>query len=88
MFYAIQIQGHLDGGWSEWFEGMTITTLDSGDSVLTGDVVDQAALLGLLIKLRDLGLPLVAVHPTSPRHPPQYPTRPSQVGHDAPSAAS
>ena len=66
MFYSIQIQGHLDSGWSEWFEGMTITTLESGDSVLTGDVVDQAALFGLLIKLRDLGLPLVAVNPCSP----------------------
>jgi hypothetical protein len=65
MFYAIQIHGHLDTGWSEWFEGMTITTLDGGDSVLSGDVVDQAALLGVLIKLRDLGLPLVAVHPCS-----------------------
>jgi hypothetical protein len=46
MFYSIQIQGHLDGGWSKWFERMTMTTLESGDSVLTGDVIDQAALLG------------------------------------------
>jgi hypothetical protein len=66
MFYAIRIHGHLDGRWSEWFEGMTITVLDGGDSVLSGDVVDQAALVGLLIKLRDLGVPLLAVNPSTP----------------------
>jgi hypothetical protein len=60
-FYEIRIKGHLDDRWRDWFDGMTITLEDSGDTVLTGPVADQAALHGLLKKVRDLGLFLVSV---------------------------
>jgi hypothetical protein len=59
--YQIRVAGQLDGRWSEWFDGMTITNAGCGETILTGLVVDQAALHGLLIKIRDLGLPLIAV---------------------------
>jgi hypothetical protein len=64
--YKIRIKGHLDDKWAEWFEGMTITLEEDGDTLLTGPVVDQAALHGLLKKVRDLGLPLVSVSPVEP----------------------
>jgi hypothetical protein len=60
-YYQIHIAGQLDGRWSEWFDGMTVTNADCGETILAGFVVDQAALHGLLIKIRDLGLPLIAV---------------------------
>jgi hypothetical protein len=59
--YEIRIKGHLDNRWADWFEGLTITTLDNGETLLTGPVVDQAALHGLLRKVRDLGMPLLSV---------------------------
>jgi hypothetical protein len=61
--YEIRIKGHLDDKWADRFEGLTITLEDNGDTVLTGPVVDQAALHGLLRKVRDLGMPLVSVSP-------------------------
>ena len=61
MIYQIRLQGHLSGQWTDWFEGLSITLEDNGDTLLTGSVVDQAALYGLLRKVRDLGLPLLLV---------------------------
>jgi hypothetical protein len=64
--YEICIKGHLDQRWSDWFEGFAIALKDNGETRLSGPVVDQAALYGLLIKVRDLGLPLVSVVLTKP----------------------
>ena len=61
MVYQIRIKGHLGHQWTDWFEGLTITLEDNGDTLLTGPVVDQAALHGLLRKVRDLGMPLLSV---------------------------
>jgi hypothetical protein len=61
MIYQIRIKGHLDNQWTDWFGGMTLAQEDNGDTVLTGLVVDQAALHGLLKKVRDLGMPLISV---------------------------
>ncbi len=61
MVYQIRIQGHLGPQWRDWFGGLTITLAEGGDTLLTGPVVDQAALYGLLRKVRDLGLPLLSV---------------------------
>jgi hypothetical protein len=61
-----RIQGHLDDRWAGWFEGLTISREDNGDTLLTGPVVDQAALHGLIKKVRDLGLPLVSVNRIEP----------------------
>lgn len=59
--YQITIRGHLGRHWTHWFEGMIITQQDDGDTLLAGPVVDQAALFGLLCKVRDLGMPLISV---------------------------
>ena len=61
MVYQIRIKGHLDRRWTEWFGGLTITLEDNGETLLTCPVADQAALYGLLRKVRDLGLPLISV---------------------------
>jgi len=66
MVYQIRIQGHLGSEWTDWFEGLTITLHDNGETLLRGQVVDQAALYGLLRKVRDLGMPLLAVNRTYP----------------------
>jgi len=58
----IQVKGQIDEHWSDWFEGLTVTHTDQDETVLTGLVVDQSALYGLLAKLRDLGLPLLSVN--------------------------
>ena len=62
MIYQIRIEGQLGPQWTDWFEGLTITLEDDGDTLLTGPVVDQAALHGLLKKVRDTGLILIAVN--------------------------
>ena len=60
--YEIRIEGHLGPEWSAWFDGLTITNEPNGEAVLAGPVVDQAALHGLMAKVRDVGLPLLSVH--------------------------
>ncbi len=64
--YQIRIRGQLDSQWTGWFGGLSITLEEDGDTLLTGPVIDQAALHGLLKKVRDLGLPLVSVSPVEP----------------------
>jgi hypothetical protein len=59
--YEIRIKGHLDAGWMEWLEGMAIIPLESGETLLSGPVADQAALYGLLNRIRDMNLTLVSV---------------------------
>jgi hypothetical protein len=59
--YQIRIHGHLGSQWTDWFEGFTITLDDNGDTLVTGSVIDQAALHGLLRKVRDLGMALLSV---------------------------
>ena len=61
--YQIRVAGHLPRQWADWFEGLTLSLEENGDTLLTGPVVDQAALHGLLKKVRDLGLSLVSVSP-------------------------
>ena len=60
--YQIRLEGHLDPQWAEWFDGLTITLEENGDTILTGPVIDQAALYGFLRKVRDLGIPLLSVN--------------------------
>jgi hypothetical protein len=59
--YEIRLKGHLDDRWADWFEGLTLTALDNGETLLTGPVIDQAALHAVLRKVRDLGMPLLSV---------------------------
>jgi len=66
--YEIRLKGHLDARWSAWFEGLSLTHERDGATVIRGSVIDQAALHGLLNKVRDLGLPLIAVTQVDPEH--------------------
>ena len=61
--YHIKIKGHLATRWQGWFDGLTITLLDDGDTILSGVIVDQAALYGVFKKIRNLGLTLISVNP-------------------------
>jgi hypothetical protein len=60
--YEIKVQGNLGEDWAEWFGGLEVTTDEHGHTVLTGPIPDQAALFGILARLRDLGLPLLSVN--------------------------
>lgn len=64
--YELRVRGALDSRWSSWFEGMDVSSDEHGETVIVGAVADQAALHGLLIKIRDLGLPLVSVRRIDP----------------------
>lgn len=64
--YQIVVKGHLDHEWSAWFDGLTITRTESGETILTGPLVDQTALHGVLIKIRDSGLPLLRLSRIEP----------------------
>jgi hypothetical protein len=64
--YQVRVKGHLDDRWADCREGLSVTREESGDTVLTVPVVDQAALHALLRKLRDVGLPLVSINPAAP----------------------
>jgi hypothetical protein len=66
VIFQIRIKGHLSRVWTDWFEGLTITLEENGDTLLTGPVVDQAALHGLLKKVRDLGMPLISAVQVQP----------------------
>jgi len=61
IIYQIRIEGHLGSQWTDWFDGLTITQEEDGQTLITGPMTDQAALHGLLKKVRDLGLPLLSV---------------------------
>ena len=65
--YEIRLKGHLDDRWTDWFENMSFTHESDGTTILSGPVVDQAALYGLLRKVRDLGLPLLSVIQVDPK---------------------
>ena len=64
--YEIRLKGHLDARWADRFDGLTITPEEDGNTLLIGPVTDQAALHGLLKKIRDLGMPLISVSPVAP----------------------
>ena len=68
--YEIRLKGHLDARWAAWFDGLTLTHGSDGTTIISGPVADQAALHGLLQKIRDLGLPLISVNHIAPGHPP------------------
>ena len=69
MVYQIRVKGHLAPQWTDWFEDFAISLEENGDTLLTGSIVDQAALYGLLRKVRDLGLPLLSVRYIEPDGP-------------------
>jgi len=66
MIYQVRIEGHLGNAWTNWFDGFTIRRTNNGETLLTGPVTDQAALHGLLRKVRNLGVPLVSVIRVTP----------------------
>ncbi len=74
--YEIRVGGHLDARWAAWFDGLTLVHASDGTTVLSGPVADQAALHGVLARIRDLGLPLVAVTRLDADPPPPAPSRP------------
>mgnify|MGYP006214928709 CR=1 FL=1 len=64
--YELRVKGHLDARWADWFDGLTLTQLPDGTTSITGIVPDQAALHGVLQRLRDLGLPLISLRQLGP----------------------
>jgi len=80
MVYQITIKGHLSHQWADWFEGLTITLEEDGNTLLNGPVIDQSALHGILKKIRDLGMPLLSVNAVGPG--PQDTSENKQVTHE------
>ena len=74
--YEIRLKGHLGSRWAAWFDGLSITRCSDGTTIIHGPVADQAALHGLLQKIRDLGLPLISVNHVERDRPPRPPSRP------------
>jgi len=74
--YEIRLRGHLDSRWAAWFDGLSLSNEDDGTTIIGGPVADQAALHGLLQKVRDLGLPLVSVTQVQPDQPECRPAAP------------
>ena len=68
--YEIRLRGRLESRWAAWFDGLSLTNESDGTTIIHGPVADQAALHGLLQKIRDLGLPLISVNHVAPGHPP------------------
>jgi hypothetical protein len=75
VIYQIRIKGHLDSQWTEWFEGLSITLEENGETLLSGPVADQPALHGLLKKVRDLNLSLLSVNQVPPQEPTNQPKK-------------
>ena len=71
MRYVIRVKGHLDAFWQEWFDNLLITHQSDGTTLLSGSIKDQAALYGILIKMRDLGLTLLSLEASAPIQPPE-----------------
>jgi hypothetical protein len=78
--YEIRIRGQLDRSWEDWFPGLVVIPEENGDTLLTGPVADQAALHGLLRKVRDLGVPLISVNAVEHTRQPSFPTSLEQGG--------
>ncbi len=72
-WYEIRLKGHLDSRWAAWFDGLSLTNHSDGTTVISGPVVDQAALHGLLHKVRDVGIPLLSIAQVDPDEPDAYP---------------
>jgi len=77
--YEIRLQGHLDARWAAWFDGLSLSTADDGTTALRGPVLDQAALHGVLDRVRDTGLPLISVTQLDDTHQP-HPAHPASPG--------
>ncbi len=84
MVYQIKIEGHLGPQWTDWFGGLMISLEEGGETLLTGPVVDQAALYGLLKKVRDLGMPLLSVVRVTPRQSKGQPEKKDGCGDGQP----
>jgi hypothetical protein len=84
MVYQIRVKSYLDSDWTDWFEGLTITLEKTGHTLLTGPVVDQAALHGLLKKIRDLGMLLISVNTLEPAASTTLGTRQADAVDDQP----
>ena len=82
--YEIRVKGHLHSRWAEWFDGLALTNEDDGTTIISGPVLDQAALHGLLRKLRDVGLPLISVTQLDDEQPQTASTQPRHPGRTAP----